>query len=66
MRGSYDIVEAMLLIFVFNGMSTAFLHRKNITIDIIDSFVAAAPRRGPGPYRRRAVDRRGALLSSTR
>jgi TRAP-type C4-dicarboxylate transport system permease small subunit len=37
-RGSYDIVEAMLVIFVFHGMSTAFLHRKNITIDLIDSF----------------------------
>ena len=45
-RGSYDIVEAMLVVFVFNGMSTAFLHRKSITIDLIDSlasrpFVAA-------------------------
>jgi TRAP-type C4-dicarboxylate transport system permease small subunit len=38
-RGSYDVVEAMLVVFVFNGMSTAFLHRKAITIDLIDSFV---------------------------
>ena len=41
-RGSYDIVEATLVIFVFNGMSTAFLHRKSITIDIIDSFASPA------------------------
>lgn len=39
-RGSYDIVEAMLVVFVFNGMSTAFLHRKSITIDLIDSFAS--------------------------
>jgi TRAP-type C4-dicarboxylate transport system permease small subunit len=38
-RGSYDLVEAMMVLFVFHGMSTAFLHRKNITIDLIDSFV---------------------------
>jgi TRAP-type transport system small permease protein len=38
-RGSYELVEATLVIFVFHGMSTAFLHRKNITIDLIDSFV---------------------------
>jgi TRAP-type C4-dicarboxylate transport system permease small subunit len=41
-RGSYDLVEAMMVLFVFHGMSTAFLHRKNITIDLIDSF--APPR----------------------
>jgi TRAP-type C4-dicarboxylate transport system permease small subunit len=40
-RGSYDIVESMLVIFVFNGMSTAFLHRRNITIDLVDSFASA-------------------------
>jgi TRAP-type C4-dicarboxylate transport system permease small subunit len=40
-RGSYDIVECMLLIFVFHGMAAAFFGRRNITIDIIDSFVAA-------------------------
>jgi TRAP-type C4-dicarboxylate transport system permease small subunit len=38
-RGSYDLVEATLVIFVFHGMSTAFLHRKNITIDLIDTLV---------------------------
>jgi TRAP-type C4-dicarboxylate transport system permease small subunit len=40
-RGSYEMVEAMLVIFVFHGMSTAFLHRKNITIDLIDTFARA-------------------------
>jgi TRAP-type C4-dicarboxylate transport system permease small subunit len=40
-RGSYDIVECMLLIFVFNGMAAAFFGRRNIAIDIIDSFIAA-------------------------
>jgi TRAP-type C4-dicarboxylate transport system permease small subunit len=39
-RGSYDIVECMLLIFVFHGMAAAFFGRRNIVIDIIDSFVA--------------------------
>ena len=38
-RTSYDMVEAMMVLFVFNGMSTAFLRRRNIVIDLIDSFV---------------------------
>lgn len=37
-RGSYDLVESTLVIFVFHGMSTAFLQRRNIVIDLIDSF----------------------------
>jgi TRAP-type C4-dicarboxylate transport system permease small subunit len=41
-RGAYDLVESMLVVFVFNGMSTAFLRRRNIVIDLIDSF---APRK---------------------
>jgi TRAP-type C4-dicarboxylate transport system permease small subunit len=40
-RGSYDIVECMLLIFVFHGMAAAFFGRRNIVIDILDSFVRA-------------------------
>jgi TRAP-type transport system small permease protein len=39
--GAYEVVEATLVVFVFHGMSTAFLHRKNITIDIIDTFAPA-------------------------
>lgn len=38
-RGSYDLVECMLLIFVFHGMAAAFFGRRNITIDIIDGFI---------------------------
>jgi TRAP-type C4-dicarboxylate transport system permease small subunit len=37
-RGAYELVEAMMAIFVFHGMSTAFLQRRNIVIDLIDSF----------------------------
>ena len=48
-RASYDIVEAMMVMFVFNGMSTAFLRRRNIVIDLIDSFAARARRRSPHP-----------------
>jgi TRAP-type C4-dicarboxylate transport system permease small subunit len=40
-RGSYDMVECMLLVFVFNGMPAAFFLRRNIVIDVIDSFVGA-------------------------
>jgi TRAP-type C4-dicarboxylate transport system permease small subunit len=38
-RSSYDMVEAMMVLFVFNGMSTALLQRRNIVIDLVDSFV---------------------------
>jgi TRAP-type transport system small permease protein len=38
-RGSYDLVETMLLVFVFNGMPAAFFGRRNIVIDVIDSLV---------------------------
>jgi TRAP-type C4-dicarboxylate transport system permease small subunit len=36
-RGTYELVQAMLVIFVFHGMSTAFLQRRNIVIDLIDN-----------------------------
>ena len=52
-RGAYEMVEAMLLVFVFNGMSTAFLQRRNIVIDLIDTFAAPRCRRRADPYRRR-------------
>ncbi len=35
-RGSYDTVECMLLVFVFNGMAAAFFARKHVVIDLID------------------------------
>ncbi|HVZ50712.1 MAG TPA: TRAP transporter small permease [Pseudolabrys sp.] len=37
-RSSYDLVETMMAIFVFHGMSTALLTRRNIVIDLVDSF----------------------------
>jgi TRAP-type transport system small permease protein len=42
-RGSYDLVESMLLVFVFNGMAAGFFLRRNVVIDLID---AAVGRRG--------------------
>lgn len=38
-RGSYDTVECMLLVFVFNGTAAAFFARRNIVIDLIDGFI---------------------------
>jgi TRAP-type transport system small permease protein len=38
-RGSYDLVESLLLVFVFNGMAAGFFMRRNIVIDLIDSAV---------------------------
>jgi TRAP-type C4-dicarboxylate transport system permease small subunit len=40
-RGSYDLVETMLLVFVFNGMAAAFFGRRHIVIDLLDSLVGA-------------------------
>jgi TRAP-type transport system small permease protein len=39
--GTYDLVECMLVVFVFSGMAATFLRRRNIAIDIIDHFVGA-------------------------
>lgn len=39
-RGSYDLVECMLVVFVFHGMAGTFLRRQNVVIDVIDHFVA--------------------------
>ena len=36
-RGSYDLVESMLLVFVFNAIAAAFFGRRHIVIDLIDS-----------------------------
>ena len=40
-RGSYDMVDTMLLVFVFNGMAAAFFGRRNIVIDLLDSAVGS-------------------------
>jgi TRAP-type C4-dicarboxylate transport system permease small subunit len=39
-RGSYDLVEAMLVVFVFHGIASVFLRQRNIVIDLIDKVVA--------------------------
>lgn len=38
-RASYDAVESLLLVFVFNSMAATFFGRRNVLIDIIDGFV---------------------------
>lgn len=38
-RGSYDLVEVMLVVFVFHGMASAFLARANIVIDALDTIM---------------------------
>ncbi len=38
-RGSYELVEAMLVVFVFHGIAAAFFERANIVIDLIDQFI---------------------------
>jgi TRAP-type C4-dicarboxylate transport system permease small subunit len=40
-HGSYDLVEAMLVVFVFNGMAAGFFRRANIVIDLVDTLVGA-------------------------
>lgn len=40
-RGSYEFVEAMLVVFVFHGMAAGFFRRANIVIDLIDTFAGA-------------------------
>jgi TRAP-type transport system small permease protein len=35
-RGSYEFVEAMLVIVVFNGLSAGFFSRSHIVIDLVD------------------------------
>lgn len=39
LRISYDLVESMLVIYVFHGISSIFLARRNIVIDVIDALV---------------------------
>jgi TRAP-type C4-dicarboxylate transport system permease small subunit len=35
-RGSYDAVESLLLVFVFNAMAAAFFGRRHVVIDLLD------------------------------
>jgi TRAP-type C4-dicarboxylate transport system permease small subunit len=43
-RGSYDLVECALVVFVFHGIATVFLNRQNIVIDLIDGIASAGLR----------------------
>ena len=44
-HGAYDIVECLLVVFVFNGLSLVFLDRAHIIIDLIDHWSGARQRR---------------------
>jgi TRAP-type C4-dicarboxylate transport system permease small subunit len=35
-RGSYDAVESLLLVFVFNAIAAAFFGRRHVVIDLLD------------------------------
>ena len=45
-RGSYDLVESMLLVFVFNGMAAGFFMRRHVVIDLIDAAVDKEGKQG--------------------
>jgi TRAP-type C4-dicarboxylate transport system permease small subunit len=38
-RGSYDMVESMLVVFVFNSVAAGFFMRRHVVIDLIDSAI---------------------------
>jgi TRAP-type C4-dicarboxylate transport system permease small subunit len=40
LRFSYDLTESMMVIYVFHGMAGVFLKRRNIAIDLIDTFAS--------------------------
>ena len=39
-QGSYDLVESMLLIFVFHGLGAVFIKQQHIVIDLIDTILS--------------------------
>jgi TRAP-type C4-dicarboxylate transport system permease small subunit len=43
-HGAYDMVECMLVLFVFHGIAGVFLDRANITIDLVDHMVGLRSR----------------------
>lgn len=45
-HGAYDIVECMLVLLVFHGLSAVFLDRGHIVIDLVDHLVGSRLRRG--------------------
>lgn len=54
-HGAYDIVECLLVLLVFNGLSLVFLDRGHIVIDLVDHLC--------GPRLQRALSRFGDLAS---
>jgi len=44
-HGAYDIVECLLVVFVFNGLSLVFLDRAHIVIDLVDHLSGRATKR---------------------
>jgi TRAP-type transport system small permease protein len=42
LRISYDLIESMLVIYVFHGIAAVFLKRRNIVIDLIDTLVGGS------------------------
>lgn len=45
-HGAYDIVECMLVLFVFHGLAAVFLDRAHIVIDLVDHLVGRRAQRG--------------------
>jgi TRAP-type C4-dicarboxylate transport system permease small subunit len=43
-HGAYDMVECMLVLFVFHGTASVFFDRANITIDLVDHVVGIRSR----------------------
>jgi TRAP-type C4-dicarboxylate transport system permease small subunit len=43
-HGAYDMVECMLVLFVFHGIASVFFDRANITIDLVDHVVGIRSR----------------------
>jgi TRAP-type C4-dicarboxylate transport system permease small subunit len=43
-HGAYDMVECMLVLFVFHGIASVFFDRANITIDLVDHVVGLGSR----------------------
>jgi TRAP-type C4-dicarboxylate transport system permease small subunit len=45
-HGAYDVVECMLVLFVFHGIAAVFFERGNITIDLVDHLVGLKAKLG--------------------
>jgi len=43
LRMSYDLVESLLVVYVFHGMAGVFYRRRNIVIDLIDPLIGPRP-----------------------